>query len=166
MISHLILLFVQSNFTKIIIKHPIHFHTAGILPCLTSAGAMENWGCITYREVCMLVDPENATIQSKQYVATVIAHELAHQWFSDLVTMQWWDDLWLNESFANNMEYVCMDALEPSWNVWESFSISEANMALNRDATDGVQSVHVEVTHPDEIGTLLIQQSSMLKVHA
>ena len=68
--------------------------------------------------------------------------------------MQWWDDLWLNESFANNMEYVCMDALEPSWNVWESFSISEANMALNRDATDGVQSVHVEVTHPDEIGTL------------
>lgn len=119
-----------------------------------SAGAMENWGCITYREVCMLVDPENATIQSKQYVATVIAHELAHQWFGDLVTMQWWDDLWLNESFANNMEYVCMDALEPSWNVWESFSISEANMALNRDATDGVQSVHVEVTHPDEIGTL------------
>lgn len=119
-----------------------------------SAGAMENWGCITYREVCMLVDPENATVQSKQYVATVIAHELAHQWFGDLVTMQWWDDLWLNESFANNMEYVAIDALQPEWNVWESFSISEASMALNRDATDGVQSVHVDVNHPDEIGTL------------
>lgn len=119
-----------------------------------SAGAMENWGCITYREVCMLVDPENATVASKQYVATVIAHELAHQWFGDLVTMQWWDDLWLNESFANNMEYVAIDALQPEWNVWESFSISEANMALNRDATDGVQSVHVDVNHPDEIGTL------------
>ncbi|MFC4653331.1 M1 family metallopeptidase [Lactococcus nasutitermitis] len=119
-----------------------------------SAGAMENWGCITYREVCMLVDPENATVASKQYVATVIAHELAHQWFGDLVTMKWWDDLWLNESFANNMEYVSIDALQPEWNVWESFSISEATMALTRDATDGVQSVHVDVNHPDEIGTL------------
>lgn len=119
-----------------------------------SAGAMENWGCITYREVCMLVDPENATVASKQYVATVIAHELAHQWFGDLVTMKWWDDLWLNESFANNMEYVAIDALQPEWKVWESFSISEAGLALNRDATDGVQSVHVDVTHPDEIGTL------------
>lgn len=119
-----------------------------------SAGAMENWGCITYREVCMLVDPDNATVASKQYVATVIAHELAHQWFGDLVTMQWWDDLWLNESFANNMEYVSIDAIHPEWKVWESFSIAEGNLALNRDATDGVQSVHVEVTHPDEIGTL------------
>ncbi|GBG96093.1 M1 family metallopeptidase [Lactococcus termiticola] len=119
-----------------------------------SAGAMENWGCITYREVCMLVDPNNATVASKQYVATVIAHELAHQWFGDLVTMQWWDDLWLNESFANNMEYVAIDAIHPEWKVWESFSIKEASLALDRDATDGVQSVHVDVNHPDEIGTL------------
>ncbi|MFV0555933.1 MAG: M1 family metallopeptidase [Lactovum sp.] len=119
-----------------------------------SAGAMENWGCITYREVCMLVDPENATVASKQYVALVIAHELAHQWFGDLVTMRWWDDLWLNESFANNMEYVCLDALEPDWKVWESFSTTEAMLAFNRDATDGVQSVHVEVNHPDEISSL------------
>lgn len=119
-----------------------------------SAGAMENWGCITYREVCMLVDPENATVASKQYVATVIAHELAHQWFGDLVTMRWWDDLWLNESFANNMEYVAIDAIEPDWKVWESFSVKEASLALDRDATDGVQSVHVDVNHPDEIGTL------------
>ncbi|MDR2977642.1 MAG: M1 family metallopeptidase [Streptococcaceae bacterium] len=119
-----------------------------------SAGAMENWGCITYREVCMLVDPDNATEASKQYVATVIAHELAHQWFGDLVTMKWWDDLWLNESFANNMEYVAIDAIHPEWNIWESFSTQEAAMALERDATDGVQSVHVEVTHPDEINSL------------
>lgn len=119
-----------------------------------SAGAMENWGCITYREVCMLVDPENATSASKQYVASVICHELAHQWFGDLVTMKWWDDLWLNESFANMMEYVACDALHPEWDIWNHFSIVEANMALNRDATDGVQSVHVEVTHPDEINTL------------
>ncbi|GAB2024717.1 M1 family metallopeptidase [Lactovum odontotermitis] len=119
-----------------------------------SAGAMENWGCITYREVCMLVDPDNATEASKQYVATVIAHELAHQWFGDLVTMKWWDDLWLNESFANNMEYVCIDAIHPEWKIWEEFSIDEASLALERDATDGVQSVHVEVNHPDEINSL------------
>lgn len=119
-----------------------------------SAGAMENWGCITYREVCMLVDPENATEASKQYVATVICHELAHQWFGNLVTMRWWDDLWLNESFANNMEYVSVDAIHPEWHIWDHFSAIEANLALNRDATDGVQSVHVEVNHPDEINTL------------
>lgn len=119
-----------------------------------SAGAMENWGCITYREVALLADPDNATLASRQYVALVIAHELAHQWFGDLVTMDWWDDLWLNESFANMMEYVAIDAIEPDWHIWEQFSVAEASMALNRDAIDGVQSVHVAVNHPDEINTL------------
>lgn len=119
-----------------------------------SAGAMENWGAITYREVALLADPDNSTLESRQYVALVIAHELAHQWFGDLVTMSWWDDLWLNESFANMMEYVAVDAIEPEWHIWEQFSIAEAPMALNRDAIDGVQSVHVAVNHPDEINTL------------
>lgn len=119
-----------------------------------SAGAMENWGAITYREVALLADPDNSTLESRQYVALVIAHELAHQWFGDLVTMQWWDDLWLNESFANMMEYVAIDAIEPDWHIWEKFSVAEAPMALNRDAIDGVQSVHVAVNHPDEINTL------------
>ena len=119
-----------------------------------SAGAMENWGAITYREVALLADPDNSTLASRQYVALVIAHELAHQWFGDLVTMEWWDDLWLNESFANMMEYVAIDAIEPDWHIWEQFSVSEAPMALNRDAIDGVQSVHVAVNHPDEINTL------------
>ena len=119
-----------------------------------SAGAMENWGAITYREVALLADPDNSTLESRQYVALVIAHELAHQWFGDLVTMQWWDDLWLNESFANMMEYVAVDSIEPDWHIWEQFSIAEAPMALNRDAIDGVQSVHVAVNHPDEINTL------------
>ena len=115
---------------------------------------MENWGAITYREVALLADPDNSTLASRQYVALVIAHELAHQWFGDLVTMEWWDDLWLNESFANMMEYVAIDAIEPDWHIWEQFSVSEAPMALNRDAIDGVQSVHVAVNHPDEINTL------------
>lgn len=119
-----------------------------------SAGAMENWGLVTYREACMLLDPDNTTLNQKRLIATVITHELAHQWFGDLVTMKWWDDLWLNESFANMMEYVAVDALEPEWNVWEMFQTSEVPMALQRDATDGVQSVHVAVDDPAEIDTL------------
>lgn len=119
-----------------------------------SAGAMENWGLVTYREAYLLVDQENASLSTKQAVATVIAHELAHQWFGDLVTMQWWDDLWLNESFANMMEYVAIDAIKPEWKIWESFQTSEVPMSLNRDATDGVQSVHVQVEDPAEIDSV------------
>ncbi|MFD1319126.1 M1 family metallopeptidase [Loigolactobacillus zhaoyuanensis] len=119
-----------------------------------SAGAMENWGLVTYREAYLLLDPDNTALDMKQRVATVIAHELAHQWFGDLVTMKWWDDLWLNESFANMMEYVAIDALEPDWHIWETFQKSEAAAALQRDATDGVQSVHVQVENPAEIDAL------------
>ncbi|KHD46723.1 M1 family metallopeptidase [Streptococcus hongkongensis] len=118
-----------------------------------SSGAMENWGLITYREIYLLVD-QNSTVASRQQVALVVAHELAHQWFGNLVTMKWWDDLWLNESFANMMEYVSVDAIEPSWKIFEDFQTGGAPLALKRDATDGVQSVHVGVNHPDEINTL------------
>lgn len=119
-----------------------------------SAGAMENWGLVTYREAYLLVDPENTSLSTKQVVANVIAHELAHQWFGDLVTMKWWDDLWLNESFANMMEYVAIDALQPDYKIWESFQTSEAPAALGRDATAGVQSVHVMVNDPREIDAI------------
>lgn len=119
-----------------------------------SAGAMENWGLITYREVYLLVDPDNTTVANKRAVATVIAHEVAHQWFGDLVTMKWWDDLWLNESFANMMEYVCADALVPELTVWESFQTKDIPAALHRDATDGVQSVYVPVEDPAEVDSL------------
>ena len=119
-----------------------------------SAGAMENWGLVTYREVYLMVDPDNTTLENKQLVATVITHELAHQWFGDLVTMKWWDDLWLNESFANMMEYVAVDALQPDWHIWELFQTTESPMALQRDATDGVQAVHQQVDDPAEIDSL------------
>lgn len=119
-----------------------------------SAGAMENWGLVTYREAYLLLDPDNTSLRTKQLVATVIAHELAHQWFGDLVTMKWWDDLWLNESFANMMEYVAIDAIEPDMHIWELFQTSEAPAALQRDATDGVQSVHVQVENPAEIDSI------------
>ncbi len=119
-----------------------------------SAGAMENWGLITYREIALLADPATTSIASKQYIATVIAHELAHQWFGNLVTMKWWNNLWLNESFANMMEYVAVDALYPEWNIWLEQASNENVIALRRDAIDGVQSVQVDVNHPDEISTL------------
>lgn len=119
-----------------------------------SSGAMENWGLITYREIALLADPKTTSISSKQYIATVIAHELAHQWFGNLVTMKWWNNLWLNESFATLMEYIAVDALHPEWNIWLDFASNESVMAMRRDAIDGVQSVQVEVNHPDEISTL------------
>lgn len=116
-----------------------------------SNGAMENWGLVTYRESALLYDPRVTSVASKQYIATVISHELSHQWFGNLVTMAWWDDLWLNESFATVMEYICVNALHPEWNVWLDFNTSEAVYAMRRDSLDGVQSVKVAVHHPDEI---------------
>ena len=119
-----------------------------------SSGAMENWGLITYRESCLLADPKLTPESSKHFIATVIAHELSHQWFGNLVTMQWWNDLWLNESFANMMEYVAVDALHPEWRMWEDFATSEVTAALRRDSLDGVQPVQADVNHPDEISAL------------
>lgn len=119
-----------------------------------SSGAMENWGLITYRETALLADPKTVSVSSKHYIATVVAHELSHQWFGNLVTMKWWNNLWLNESFANLMEYIAVDALHPEWNIWLDYSSQETIMALRRDAIDGVQAVQTEVNHPDEISTL------------
>lgn len=118
------------------------------------SGAMENWGLITYREIALLADPKTTSISSKRYIATVIAHELSHQWFGNLVTMKWWNNLWLNESFATLMEYIAVNALHPEWDIWLEFASSESIMALRRDAIDGVQAVQVDVNHPDEINTL------------
>jgi len=119
-----------------------------------SSGAMENWGLITYREVALLADPKTTSISSKRYIATVITHELSHQWFGNLVTMKWWNDLWLNESFASLVEYTAVDALEPSWNAWLDFASFESISALRRDSLEGVQSVQTNIYHPDEISTL------------
>jgi aminopeptidase N len=123
------------------------------LPDFT-VGAMENWGLITYRETTLLADPEIVGISSKHHIATVITHELSHQWFGNLVTMAWWNDLWLNESFAELMMFLSVDALEPSWNIWNDFVTEMSISALRRDSIDGVQAVQVDVNHPDEISTL------------
>lgn len=117
------------------------------------AGAMENWGLVTYRESCMLAT-ESSPISTKSYVATVIAHELSHQWFGNLVTMNWWDDLWLNESFANVLEYYCVDKIRPDFRIWEDFFTGDCVAALDRDALPGVQAVQQPVENPADIATL------------
>ncbi|MDN5819172.1 MAG: M1 family metallopeptidase [bacterium] len=119
-----------------------------------SSGAMENWGLITYREVLLLADPKRTGVSGKHAIATVVSHELAHQWFGNLVTMKWWNDLWLNESFADFVEHIAVDHIHPEWDTWLDFTLSRGIAALRRDAIDGVQSVKVEIHHPDEISTI------------
>lgn len=119
-----------------------------------ASGAMENWGCITFREQALLVDPKNTSLPMKQYIANVVAHELTHQWFGNLVTMQWWNDLWLNESFASWMSYLAVDALFPEWEVWTQFIGDEQAPALKLDALEHTHPISVTINHPDEIRTI------------
>lgn len=119
-----------------------------------ASGAMENWGCITYREQTLLVDPANSSLSNKQYVAMVVAHELAHQWFGNLVTMRWWTDLWLNEGFASWIEYLAVDHLFPEWQMWTQFAVDEQHRALKLDALEHTHPIEVPVHHPDEIRTI------------
>ena len=118
-----------------------------------SAGAMENWGCITFRETVMLAD-EHSSTHTKQLIVMVVAHELAHQWFGDLVTMKWWNDLWLNESFANWMEYFVASKLHPEWDMMTQYYDDETTYAIERDSLASVQKIQQEVHTVDEIQTL------------
>ena len=117
------------------------------------AGAMENWGLVTYRESCLLAD-DKSPLESKEGIAVTITHELSHQWFGNLVTMQWWDDLWLNESFATVMSYIATDDICPDYHIFEDFFTTECLAALTRDAYPGVQAVQQPVHDPAEIATL------------
>ena len=117
------------------------------------AGAMENWGLVTYREIAMLAN-EDSSLEQKLYVCTVVAHELSHMWFGDLVTMEWWNDLWLNESFANMMEAYAVDKLRPELGAWDDFDTSVVLSALRRDCLPGVQPVRVDVANVEDIANL------------
>ena len=112
-------------------------------------GAMENLGCVTFREVLLLVDPGAASQPELQRVAEVINHELAHMWFGDLVTMAWWEGIWLNEAFATFMETACTDAYRPEWRVWSTFCRSRAS-ALSTDALGATRAVEYPVHSPAE----------------
>ena len=119
-----------------------------------AAGAMENWGCITYRETALLVDPENSSAGTRQRVAEVVAHEMAHMWFGDLVTMDWWDDLWLNESFASWMGTKATDWAFPEWDMWTQFVNMDTNRALSLDGLKNSHPIEQEVKDPAEISQL------------
>ena len=119
-----------------------------------SAGAMENWGAITYRESALLVDAGNSSTQNRQWVALVIAHEIAHQWFGNLVTMEWWTHLWLNEGFASYIEYLAVDHIFPKWDIWTQFLNSDHGAALHYDGLKNTHPIEVEVHHPSEIAAV------------
>ncbi|XP_046980763.1 aminopeptidase N-like [Schistocerca americana] len=119
-----------------------------------AAGAMENWGLITYRETAMLYEPGVSTNSNKQSVATVVAHELAHQWFGNLVTPSWWSDLWLNEGFASYIEYLGVDAVEPTWRVLEQMVTADLQNVMSLDALESSHQISIEVGHPDEINEI------------
>ncbi len=110
-------------------------------------GAMENLGCITFREVLLLVDPDTATQPELQRVADVINHELAHMWFGDLVTMRWWNGIWLNEAFATFMEVTATDHFRPDWDAWTGFGLLRS-AAFDTDALDSTRPIEFEVVTP------------------
>ena len=116
-----------------------------------AAGAMENWGAITFRETILLYDPKTSSTKTKQFIAEVISHELAHQWFGNLVTMKWWNDLWLNESFATFMATKIVDKFYPEWDLWDQFLEDAMNTAMSLDALKTSHPIDVKVNHPSEI---------------
>ncbi|KZS09066.1 Aminopeptidase N [Daphnia magna] len=119
-----------------------------------SFGGMENWGMITYRETALLFDPVKSSESDKQRVVTVVAHELAHQWFGDLVTMDWWSELWLNEGFASYMEYLGANYVEPEFGLIEQIVINDIQDVFGVDALESSHPISVEVNDPNEINEL------------
>ena len=119
-----------------------------------AAGAMENWGAITYREVALLFDEKNSAPATKQRIAEIVAHEMAHMWFGDLVTMKWWNDLWLNESFASWMATKAIDHLFPEWNMWTQFIYTDYNSGLSLDGLENSHPIVQAVNNPSEINQL------------
>ncbi|KAK8089149.1 hypothetical protein PG997_004110 [Apiospora hydei] len=116
-----------------------------------AAGAMENWGLITYRVVDLLYDEKTSGASMKERVAEVVQHELAHQWFGNLVTMDWWEGLWLNEGFATLMSWLSCDKFYPEWKVWESYVIDNLQSALGLDSLRSSHPIEVPVKRASEV---------------
>lgn len=132
------------------IKYPLPKLDLIAVPDFAS-GAMENWGAITFRETILLYDPKTSSTQTKQRIAEVVSHELAHQWFGNLVTMEWWNDLWLNESFATFMATKFVDKFYPEWKLWDQFLEDTMNTAMALDALHSSHPIDVKVNSPSEI---------------
>ncbi|XP_068647529.1 aminopeptidase M1-like [Aristolochia californica] len=112
-----------------------------------ASGAMENYGLVTYRDTALLYDENHCEASNKQWIAIVVAHELAHQWFGNLVTMEWWTHLWLNEGFATWVSYLAIDALFPEWKVWTQFLGQTTAQGLRLDSLAESHPIEVEVPH-------------------
>jgi len=119
-----------------------------------AAGAMENWGLITYRETSLLFKPGVSAASNLQRIALVISHELAHQWFGNLVTPSWWSDLWLNEGFASYVEYLGVEAVQPQIKLLEQFIVNDLQDVLSLDALESSHPISIPVKHPDEINEI------------
>lgn len=115
---------------------------------------MENFGCIIYRETRLFYNSRTSTSSNKQDVALVIAHELAHQWFGDLVSPAWWDDLWLNEGFAKWMEFVYTDRIHPEWNLYEQFIAQRWLAVMQNDAVSFSHPVNMKITHNEQLTSI------------
>ncbi|VAI31865.1 unnamed protein product [Triticum turgidum subsp. durum] len=115
-----------------------------------AAGAMENYGLVTYREVALLFDDKSSSASSRQSVAITVAHELAHQWFGNLVTMEWWTHLWLNEGFATWVSHLAVDSFFPQWNIWTQF-LDSTTTALRLDSLEASHPIVVEIHHASEV---------------
>uniref|UniRef100_A0A1I7SBU0 Aminopeptidase n=1 Tax=Bursaphelenchus xylophilus TaxID=6326 RepID=A0A1I7SBU0_BURXY len=116
-----------------------------------SMGAMENWGLVTYREVCLLVDEAKSSHRQKSFVALIVSHELAHFWFGDLVTMKWWTDLWLKEGFASFMEYLFVSRNNPEFKIWLQFVSDEVARGFDLDSLRSSHAIEVEIDNPNEL---------------
>ncbi|CAJ0952313.1 unnamed protein product [Ranitomeya imitator] len=138
------------------VKYPLPKSDQVALPDF-GAGAMENWGLVTYRETALLYDPLESSIGNKERVVTVIAHELAHQWFGNLVTIRWWNDLWLNEGFASYVEYLGANKAEETWNIIDLAVLYDVHNVMGVDAlasSHPLTSNENEVNSPSEISAL------------
>ncbi len=134
------------------IKYPMPKLDMVALPDF-EAGAMENFGCITYRETDLLIDEQTASISAQKHVAVVVAHEMAHQWFGDMVTMQWWDNLWLNEGFATWMETKSVAKWHPEWNYRED-EAEDLDNTLNLDSEPTTRTIRAKAETPSEINEM------------
>ncbi|KFM56599.1 Aminopeptidase N, partial [Stegodyphus mimosarum] len=145
-----ILKFYESFFN---VKYPLPKTDMVAIPDF-NAGAMENWGLITYRETALLYDPRYSSASNKQRVIVVISHELAHQWFGNLVTPKWWDDLWLNEGFASYVEYLGVNAVHPDWMMDQQFVLEDLQDVMDLDCLKTSHPISIPVRHPDEINEI------------
>nr|XP_039269338.1 endoplasmic reticulum aminopeptidase 1-like [Styela clava] len=147
--------------SKVLIQYEKTFKISYPLPKLDliaipdfAAGAMENWGLVTYRETAILWDEKTSSISDKEWVAIVVAHELAHQWFGNLVTMEWWNDLWLNEGFASYVEFFGVNHIYPEWNLMETFHSLTTADAMTVDENENTHPISVPVNSAIQIEEL------------